>query len=159
MTFPLGFAENSIQLVPDGTLILHVLIILVMVYVLNATLFKPINRILEARERRTKGRLSEAQEILRSVSEKLANYERQLRQARGEAYAFSESERGAAMQERQQKLNEMRAQLSESIAQEKKAIEQQADAARGTLEVESRRLAREIGARVLSRPISDAEMN
>ena len=159
MTFPLGFAENSIQLVPDGTLILHVLIILVMVYVLNATLFKPINRILEARERRTKGRLSEAQEILRSVSEKLANYERQLRQARGEAYAFSESERGVAMQERQQKLNEMRAQLSESIAQEKKAIEQQADAARGTLEVESRRLAREIGARVLSRPISDAEMN
>jgi hypothetical protein len=49
MVFPLGFAENSIQLVPDGTLLLHVLIILVMVYVLNATLFKPINLILEAR--------------------------------------------------------------------------------------------------------------
>ena len=159
MTLPLGFAENSIQLVPDGTLILHVLIILVMVYVLNATLFKPINRILEARERRTKGRLSEAQEILRTVSEQLANYERQLHRARSAAYAFSESERGAAMQERQQKLNEMRQQLSESIAQEKKAIEKQADEARGTLEVESRRLAREIGARVLSRPITDAEMN
>jgi F-type H+-transporting ATPase subunit b len=159
MTLPLGFAENSIQLVPDGTLILHVLIILVMVYVLNATLFKPINRILEARDRRTRGRLSEAQEILKNVSEQLANYERQLRQARGEAYAFSESERAAAMQERQNKLNEMRAQLSESIAREKKAIGQQADEARGTLEVESRRLAREIGARVLSRPITDAEMN
>ncbi|HVS81842.1 MAG TPA: hypothetical protein VHE60_08905 [Pyrinomonadaceae bacterium] len=159
MTFPLGFAENSIQLVPDGTLLLHVLIILVMVYVLNATLFKPINRILEARERRTKGRLSEAQEILRSVSEKLANYERQLRQARGAAYAFSESERAEAMQERQKKLNEMRQKLSESIAQEKEAIQQQAEAARGTLEIESRRLAREIGARVLSRPITDAEMN
>ena len=159
MTLPLGFAENSIQLVPDGTLILHVLIILVMVYVLNATLFKPINRILEARDRRTKGRLSEAQEILKNVSEQLANYERQLRQARGAAYAFSESERGTAMQERQSKLNEMRQQLSESIAQEKKAIAQQADEARGTLEVESRRLAREIGARVLSRPITDAEMN
>jgi len=159
MTLPLGFAENSIQLVPDGTLILHVLIILVMVYVLNATLFKPINRILEARDRRTKGRLSEAQEILKKVSEQLAGYERQLRQARGEAYAFSERERAAAMEERQKKLNEMRAQLSESIVQEKKAIERQADEARGTLEVESRRLAREIGARVLSRPISDAEMN
>jgi len=47
MTLPLGFAENSIQLVPDGTLLLHILIILVMVYVLNATLFKPINRILQ----------------------------------------------------------------------------------------------------------------
>ena len=159
MTLPLGLAENSIQLVPDGTLILHVLIILVMVYVLNATLFKPINKILAARDQRTRGRLSEAQEILKSVSEQLANYERQLRLARGEAYAFSESERGAAMSERQTKLNEMRQQLSESIAQEKKAIAQQADEARGTLEVESRRLAREIGARVLSRPLTDPEMN
>ena len=159
MTLPLGLAENSIQLVPDGTLILHVLIILVMVYVLNATLFKPINKILEARDQRTRGRRSEAQEILKNVSEQLADYERQLRQARGEAYAFSESERGAAMQERQNKLNEMRVHLAESIAQQKDAIQKQADEARGTLDVESRRLAREIGARVLSRPLTDAEMN
>ncbi len=89
MTLPLGFAGNSIQLVPDGTLLLHILIILVMVYVLNATLFKPINRILEAREKRTRGRLTEAEEILRSVSEKLSQYERTLRQARGEAYALA----------------------------------------------------------------------
>jgi len=46
MPFVLGFAENSIQLVPDGTLILHVIIILVMIYVLNTTLYQPINRIL-----------------------------------------------------------------------------------------------------------------
>jgi F-type H+-transporting ATPase subunit b len=159
MTLPLGLAENSIQLVPDGTLILHVLIILVMVYVLNATLFKPINKILEARDQRTRGRLSEAQEILKNVSEQLANYERALRQARGEAYAFSETERGEAIQERQNKLNEMRVHLAESIAQQKEAIQKQADEARGTLEVESRRLAREISARVLSRPLTDAEMN
>jgi len=159
MTFPLGLAENSIQLVPDGTLILHVVIILVMVYVLNATLFKPINRILEARERRTKGRFSEAEEILRNVSQKLADYERALRQARSEAYAFAESERGAAMQERQKKLIEMRQQLVESMGKEKEIIQRQAEEARRILEAESRRLAREIGARVLSRPIGGAEMN
>src|SRR6266571_3808881 len=98
-------------------LILYVLIILIMVYVLNATLYRPINRILEARERRTKGRLSEAQEILSNVSNKLSEYERKLRQARAEAYAFMEAERGVAMQERQKKLNEMRQRLSESAAQ------------------------------------------
>jgi F-type H+-transporting ATPase subunit b len=159
MTLPLGLAENSIQLVPDGTLLLHILIILVMVYVLNATLFKPINRILEARERRTRGRLTEAEEILHNVSERLAEYERSLRQARGEAYSLAERERAAAMQERQLKLNEMRQQLSDSIAKEKQAIEHQAEEARTVLETESRRIAREIGSRVLSRPISDAEMN
>jgi len=159
MTLPLGFAENSIQLVPDGTLLLHIAIILVMVYVLNATLFKPINRILEAREKRTRGRLSEAEEILRDVSAKLSEYERSLRQARGESYSFTEQERAAAMQERQLKLNDMRQQLAESMAKEKETIQRQADEARGLLEVESRRIAREIGTRVLSRPIGDAEMN
>ena len=159
MMFLLGFAENSIQLVPDGTLLLHVLIILLMVYVLNATLYKPINRILEERDKRTRGRLSEAQEVLRDVSQRLSEYERALRQARGEAYALSEHERAGAMQDRQLKLNQMRQQLADSIAREKEAIQRQAEEARGLLEAESRGIAREIGARVLSRPISDAEMN
>jgi F-type H+-transporting ATPase subunit b len=159
MTFPLGFAENSIQLVPDGTLLLHVLLILLMVYVLNATLFKPINSILEAREKRTRGRLTEAQEILQSVSEKLAEYEQALRLARTEAYAFTEHERAEAMQERQKDLDAMRLRLAESIASEKIAIQRQAEEARVFLEVESHRIAIEIGSRVLSRPITDAEKN
>ena len=154
MTFPLGFAENSIQLVPDGTLILHVIIILVMVYVLNATLYKPINRILEAREKRTRGRMTEAQEILSDVSEKLSNYERQLRAARAAAYALAEQERTTAMQERQRNLNEMRQQLAESNSKEKQTIQQQADEARATLANESRRLARDISSRVLNRPVT-----
>jgi F-type H+-transporting ATPase subunit b len=153
MTLPIGLAENSIQLVPDGTLVLHVIIILVMVYVLNATLYRPINRILQAREQRTRGRMSEAQQILDDVSNKLSEYERTLRQARSEAYAFTEAERAAAMQERQRKLSEMRAQLAESMAQEKQSIAAQAAAAHATLEIESQQIAREIGSRVLDRPV------
>ena len=152
MVYPLGFAENSIQLVPDGTLLLHVLIILVMVYVLNATLFRPINRILEAREKRTRGRLTEAQEILGNVSEKLTDYERALRAARTEAYAFTEHERAGAMQERQKHLDEMRAKLAESISLEKEAIRRQAEEARVTLGADARSIAVEIGTRVLGRP-------
>ena len=159
MSFPLGFAENSIQLVPDGTLILHVVIILVMVYVLNATLFKPINQILASREKRTRGRLTEAEEIMASVTEKMSQYERSLRQARGEAYALTEAQRAEELKERQQKLNEMREQLAQSIAHEKEAIQQQAAEARAVLETESRSIAVEIGSRVLSRPMSGADMN
>lgn len=154
MHFVLGLAENSIQLVPDGTLILHVIIILVMVYVLNATLFKPINQILESREKRTRGRVSEAQEVTQNLNEKLSDYERSLRQARGEAYALAEAERAEAMIERQQKINELRAELAEKIAQEKAALQQQADRARASLEVEARDIAREIGSRVLNRSLS-----
>lgn len=159
MSLVLGFAENSIQLVPDGTLILHVILILIMVYVLNATLYKPINQILASREKRTRGRLTEAQEILRKVESQLAQYERSLRQARSEAYALAEAERSEAMKERQQKLNEMRERLAQSVAAEKQTIQAQADEARATLATESHRIAFEIGSRVLSRPLQDAQMN
>jgi F-type H+-transporting ATPase subunit b len=156
MPFILGFAEDSIQLVPDGTLVLHVLIILVMVYVLNATLYKPINQILVSREKRTKGRLTEAQEIMQSVTDKTSDYERSLRQARAEAYAFAEAKRADALKERQQKLNETRAGLLRSVTLEKESIEQQATEARASLEVEARRLAVEIGSRILQRTISSS---
>jgi F0F1-type ATP synthase membrane subunit b/b' len=127
--------------------------------VLNATLYKPINQILASREKRTRGRLTEAQEIMQGVQEKLSAYERSLRQARTEAYARAENQRAEAMKERQQKINEMRAQLAQSIAGEKAAIGEQAARARATLEVDARQIAREIGSRVLHRSVGDAEIS
>jgi F-type H+-transporting ATPase subunit b len=155
----LGFAEDSIQLVPDGTLVLHIILILLMVYLLNVTLYKPINQILAAREKRTRGRLSEAEEITQSVNAKMTDYETSLRQARSEAYAATEAERGEAMKDRQQKLNEMREQLAASVAREKETIQQQATDARHDLEGDARRIAAEISSRVLKRPVGDVNVN
>lgn len=152
----LALAENSIQLVPDGTLFLHIAIILVMVFVLNATLFKPINRILEEREKRTLGRSGEASDILRSVEEKLAHYEQTLRKTRVEGYRLMEQERAVAMNERQSKVSAVREEINRSVTEEKEAIHGQAEEARSTLDLEARRLAAEIGAQILHRPISEA---
>jgi hypothetical protein len=63
------------------------------------------------------------------------------------------------MQQRQVKLNEMRQQLADSTAGEKEAISRQAGEARTLLEAESRRIASEIGSRVLHRPIGNADLN
>jgi F-type H+-transporting ATPase subunit b len=149
----LAFAENSIQLVPDGTLFLHIAIILVMVFVLNNTLFKPINRILEERERRTRGRTGEAREILQRVDEKATNYERSLRAARAEGYRLMEQERAAAMNERQAKLNALRDEVNRSVLEEKDSIHRQAEEARQTLEADARNIAVEISSQILHRPV------
>jgi F-type H+-transporting ATPase subunit b len=151
----LGFAEDSIQLVPDGTLLLHIFLILLMVWLLNKTLYKPINQILASREKRTRGRLSEAEEITQGVNAKLTEYEASLRQARSEAYAMTEAERAEAMTDRQQQLNETREQLAASVAGEKKTIQQQASEARETLDLDARRIAAEISGRVLKRPVGN----
>src|SRR4051812_34724444 len=152
----LAFAENSIQLVPDGTLILHIAIILVMVFVLNATLFKPINRILEERERRTRGRSGEAQDILQRVEENLAHYERSLRETRAKAYRLMEQQRAEAMSERQANLNKVREEINQLIAEQKNTIRAQTKEARATLATDSRRIAADISAQILQRPINDS---
>jgi F-type H+-transporting ATPase subunit b len=149
----LAFAENSIQLVPDGTLFLHIAIILLMVFVLNNTLFKPINRILEERERRTRGRTGEAREILQRVDEKATNYERSLRAARAEGYRLMEHERAEAMNERQAKLNALRDEVNRTVEEEKELIHRQAEEARQTLEADARNIAVEISSQILHRPV------
>lgn len=151
MTF-LAFAEE-IRLVPDGTLFIHIALILLMIYVLNRTLFKPVNRVLEERERLTRGRSGEAHEILESVESKLAQYERTLREARTESYQLLERERTEAMRRRQSTLDEVREDAARSIEEEKQAIHAQAEAARAALEEESRRVAASVSANILGRPV------
>jgi F-type H+-transporting ATPase subunit b len=152
----LGFAENSIQLVPDGTLFLHIAIILVMVFVLDHTLFKPINRILGEREKRTRGRSGEARDILLRVEESTANYERALREARSEGYRLMEQVHEEAMRERQNVLDTIREEVNSSIMEQKEAITAQTEEARATLGSDALRMGREIGERILHRPISEA---
>jgi F-type H+-transporting ATPase subunit b len=154
----LGFAENPV-LVPDGTIILHIIIILVMVYALNATLFKPINRILEERERRTRGRSGEAKGIIQQVEERLASYERALREARSEGYRLMEQERAEAMRERQMKVDAVREEVTRLAEEEKSVINAQAEEARASLTRDAGTIATEIGAHILHRPVSGSTIS
>ena len=81
----LAFAE-TIQLFPDGSIFIHIAIILLMIWVLNRTLFRPINSVLASRERNKGSQLGEAAEILENVSEKEAFYSRAMLEARSKGY-------------------------------------------------------------------------
>src|SRR6185436_11886502 len=144
-----ALAENSIQLVPDGTLLFHLALIVGMVALLNATLLKPINRILEERDRRTKGRLSEANKTLLSVDEKLRSYESQLREARAAGYAAMEQERTKLSRERERRIGEVKAEAASLVAREKERIKVEAGAVRKELGVTAQRRAREISEQIL----------
>jgi F-type H+-transporting ATPase subunit b len=146
----LAFAE-SIQLVPDGTIVVHIAIIITMVFVLNKLLFKPINSVLEERESRTRGRSGEARETIRHVEESLANYENSLRRARAEGYRLLEHQQAEAFGERQQKIGLVRREVEQQIEEQKGVIRAQADEARTTLEGEATRIASGISSQILGR--------
>ena len=149
-----AMAESSIQLVPDGTLILHGLLIIVMVVVLNLTLFKPINRILSERDQQTQGRLDEARRTLQEVDSKLRDYERSLREARAEGYRALEQKRSESLREREAKLLSMKSEIADMVAAQKAVIAGEAEEVRRSLSSEARRLASEISARILGRPVA-----
>ena len=124
-----------------------------MVAILNATLLKPINRVLQERERLTSGRLSEAQSVLSNVDEKMRQYERQLREARSEGYALLEHERSALTKDREQKLTALRGEIGALLAEEKEKLAAEAQRAQTTLAADSQSLAREISQHILRRPV------
>jgi F-type H+-transporting ATPase subunit b len=144
-----ALAENSIQLVPDGTLIFHLIVIVAMVVILNATLLKPINRILEERDRRTKGRLSEANKTLLTVEEKLRSYESQLREARAAGYAAMEQERATLSKERERRLGEVKGDVATLVAREKERIKVEGGEVRKALSITAQERAREISEQIL----------
>jgi F-type H+-transporting ATPase subunit b len=146
----LAFAE-SIQLVPDGTLVIHIAIILTMVFVLNRLLFRPIGRILSERETRTRGRTGEARETIQRVKESLSRYENSLRQARAEGYGLLEQQQSAAYEERKRKVAVVRGEVEEQVEQQKGEIRTQAERARGTLRDEAERVAADISSHLLRR--------
>jgi F-type H+-transporting ATPase subunit b len=146
----LAFAE-SIQLIPDGTLLIHIAIIITMVFVLNRLLFRPVGHVLSEREARTHGRSDEARDTIRRVSESLSRYETSLRQARAEGYGLLERQQSEASGERQRKVASVRRDVEGQIEEEKRQIRAQADAARATLEEEARLVAANISSQLLRR--------
>lgn len=132
-------------------MLVHLVLIVVMVSLLNATLLRPINRILEERERRTKGSASEAQAALASASEKIQDYRRRLREARTGGYSLMDAERRSASRERDLQVAEVRAEVTRWIDQEKQALNKAEEGARLSLIKNAEARALEIGGRILGR--------
>lgn len=136
---------------PDGTIVIHIALIILMVFVLNRLLFKPIGRVLSEREARTHGRTGEARDTVRRVKESLSRYENALRHARAEGYSLLEQHQAVAYEERQRKIAAVREEVGGQIEQGKSEIRAQVEGARSTLNDEADRVAASISSQVLRR--------
>jgi F0F1-type ATP synthase membrane subunit b/b' len=144
----LAFAE-SIQLFPDGTLFIHIALILLMIWILNRTFFRPINRVIESREKHKGGYGSEAEAILNDVNEKQTRYNRELLAARSEGYELIEKERLAAISSRQAKIATAKSETAASLAAEKEQVQNQASEARAVIAREAEAMAEKISTNIL----------
>ncbi len=148
----LALAGNVLSI--DGSFLFIFVSILILIFVLNRTLFKPINRVLEERERLGAGRMTEAKQLLARYEERLNRYEEQLRGARSEAYQHLESQHRESLTARQQMIAQVKAETAEQIAAAQDEIAKQSEAARQNLENEARAMAATISSQILHRPVS-----
>jgi F-type H+-transporting ATPase subunit b len=150
----LAFAEGGGNIIsPDGSLVFVLFLFIILVFVLNRLLFRPIGRVLDERQTLTEGAANQARAARRTYEARLAEYEATIRQTRAECYKRSEQERAAAVEERRRLIDEAKLQAHEQIDRAKQEIEQQVSLARAALESESRQIAERISRTVLGRTV------
>ena len=145
-------AQASIQLVPDGTLLLHLLMVAVMVFILNRTLLKPINEILAERERQVEGRLQEAEMMAAETDEKRKKYNDALHEARVDGYRLLEKERTEGLKEKDEALRLYRDQMSREVAERIENTQQQEESVKKELEAQAGAISSLISTQILRRP-------
>jgi F-type H+-transporting ATPase subunit b len=139
----------AIQLIPDGTLFIHIAMILVMIFILNRTLFRPINKVLASRAKNTGGRSTESQEILKQVADKENSYKMALRDVRTEGYELMETQRTQAVLERNEKISAVKNEVAAMIETEKSAVQNQFETAKQDLGKDAQKLAEAISSNIL----------
>ena len=143
----LAFAE--INLVPDGTMLIHIALILLMIWTLNRTFFRPINRIIESREKNKGGRFGEAESILQKVGEKQTRYDAAMLEARSKGYELIEKERNQAVDTRQSEIEKVKSEVVTNVAREKEELTKQTAEARAVIAEEAEKMAEKISSNLL----------
>lgn len=145
--FFLLFAD--VQLVPDGTIFIHIALILLMIWTLNRTFFRPINRVIAAREKNKGGRFGEAEEILQSVEAKNSAYNSAMLDARSKSYELIEREKTEALARRQTEIETVKTETEKTVARETAELNRQAAEAKTTIARDAQQMAERISASIL----------
>ena len=141
--------EGSIQLFPDGTIFIHIALILLMIWVLNRTYFRPVNKVIESREKFKDIEGGEAGSIQNEALEKEAAYNRELLEARSQGYAYVEKEHAKLVRAREKKLTETKAEIGEKVSGEKLELDRETEEAKAAIASDADRLADQIASVVL----------
>lgn len=143
-----------LQILPDLTLVIQIVLFLVFIWAMNALLFRPTLRVIEDRQERIEGSRKRAGELQARIEETVAKHTARVRDAR----MNGERERARLVQEataeEEHIANEGRERAARSTAEIREAIARDAGAARGELEGRAREFAALIAERVLGRRVA-----
>ncbi len=110
-----------------------IILIYFLLFILDRLFFKPLTRTLQAREKATRGVLSEARKLAAEAEERLRAYENSLREARLESYRQREAARQQSLAEREALLRRARAEAETAFHAAQSELASQAERLKGEL--------------------------
>jgi F-type H+-transporting ATPase subunit b len=140
--------------IPDLSVVWVVLFVLVLAFVLNRWLFRPLTRIMDERAARVKSATELAEAAAEKTRQAAAEFEARTRAAQAEIYREMDEKRRAALDERATLVAETRQEVEQSLADAKAQLDRQAAEARARLEQDADRLGAAVVERVLGRKAS-----
>jgi F-type H+-transporting ATPase subunit b len=131
-----------------------IVIVLVLAFVLDRGLFRPLNRVMREREAAIRSAHDMAQAAADRAREAAEQFEQRTRAAQAEVYREMDENRRLANEKRAAAMAETRKDVDAQLAEATLRLKAQADRARADLEKEADALGEEIVDRVLGRKAS-----
>lgn len=142
------------EVFPNWTSIPIVLFLIILTYVLNRTFFRPMQQTLNERDQRIEGARREAEEIRKSSQERIADFDRRMREARREADLRMAEAKNEALNEKSKVVSAQRAEAGKMVAEAQKDLREKTEAARMKLQQQAAEFAHQIASHILNRPLS-----
>lgn len=137
----------------NWTILLQFFNFVLLMWLLNTLLFRPLRAILAQRKETVDGGHARARELKEQIEEKMARYQEQLQQAKLQGNAEKAALRSAAAREEAEILTAAHATATSHLQSIKGRVRAEADAARGALQAETEALAAQVATKVLGRSL------
>jgi F-type H+-transporting ATPase subunit b len=137
----------------DGTLIFQIANFLILLFILNLILFKPIRKILSQREEEMNSRRKTIDDYQGRAAQSEKDIEEGKIQARKEGYTIRETLKSQGLEEEKGILQEAGAAVEQKLDAAKKEVEGKVAAARGALEDQIASFSNELAQKILGRSI------
>ncbi len=149
-----ALAEGAVNVDLDLSLFVYLGLFLVLLLVLKPTLFDPMMKLFEEREKRIEGTRRKASKEDERSAEALAKYEAVLAKAREAGNAERDTTRAEGAKKEAEIMAQVRAQTAATLSQGRAAIAEEAKSARSRLKSDASALGRDMAARVLGREVA-----
>jgi F-type H+-transporting ATPase subunit b len=136
---------------PNLSVVFVIFAVVLLAFVLDRVLFKPLLRVMRERDTAIKSALQLAESATAKARAASAEFDANVTAARTDLYRQMDERRKAAEGYRNELMTKTRADVDEQLANAKAELEAQTARARATLDQDAEQLGRDIAAKVLGR--------